>query len=188
MSELDESFQLADDVIRETLGEEEEESAVKLPPWSRSVAMTTLVLALLSAVVALLAGMTAHESLMTRTSELIELSSLETKRMTIEVLGSKHEVLAAMGQEPEAAELATIQQYRADIEHIVAAAAAEEVAALAETSVHQIFAIGLTILSIAVSLSGMSVVVSSRWLWQVGLGFSAVGVLVALVGFSAMLA
>jgi len=186
MSELDESFQLADDVIRETLGEEE--ATAKLPPWSRNVAMTTLVLAMLSAVVALLAGVTAHESLMTRTSELVELSSLETKRMTIEVLGSKHEVLAAMGQQPDATELATIEQYQTDIDHIVASAAAEEQAALDVTSVHQIFAIGLTLLSIAVSLSGMSVVVSSRWLWQVGLGFSAVGVVVTLIGFSTMIA
>jgi len=135
MSELAESTQMAADVIRETMADEEAEEG-RIPPWSRGVAMSTLVMALLAGITALLAGFAAHESLLERTSEIIEVSYLEGDRVEVEVLKSKHEILAAFGKQPDEAEVERIEQYEEEIEELGIEAEQEESLALGETSVH----------------------------------------------------
>jgi hypothetical protein len=49
-----------------------------VPTWFRGVAFTILVLSVVTAVAALLAGMTAHETLLERTEEIIDISIAET--------------------------------------------------------------------------------------------------------------
>lgn len=176
MSELAESTQMAADVIRETMAEEEAEEGGS-PPWSRGVAVSTLVMALLAAITALLAGFAAHESLLQRTSEIIEVSYLEGDRVEVEVLKSKHEILTALGKQPDEAEVERIRQYEERIEELEIEAEQEESLVLEETSVHYIFAIGVTFFSFAITLSGMSIIVKRKWLWGIGLGVGAVGVL-----------
>ena len=175
MSELAESNQMAADVIRETMGQDEAEGGS--PPWSRGVAVSTLVMALLAAIAALLAGFAAYESLLERTSEIIAASYLEGARIEIEVLKSKHEILTAFGKQPDEAEVERIRQYEERIEEREIEALQAESLVLEEASVHYIFAIAVTFFSFAISVSGMSIIVKRKWLWGIGLGVGAVGVL-----------
>lgn len=60
------------------------------------MAFTILVLSVATAVAALLAGMTAHETLIDRTEEIIELSIAGTDQLTTELLRTTHETERAL--------------------------------------------------------------------------------------------
>ena len=60
--------------------------------------------------------------------------------------------------------------------------AEEEVEAVAHA--HEIFALGVTLLAIAISLSGISVVVERRVLWGIGLVFGGIGAGFVLLGIT----
>jgi hypothetical protein len=91
-SELGETAEAARELIVEEMQEKTETAE-----WVRKVALSAIVMALISAIGALLAGITANESLMERTEEILEVSRLESDRLHVEVLRSKHDVLRALG-------------------------------------------------------------------------------------------
>ncbi len=51
---------------------------------------------------------------------------------------------------------------------------------------HELFVIGVTLFSIAITLSGMAMVVQRRMIWGVGLVFGLVGVCVIALGIFKM--
>jgi hypothetical protein len=74
-----------------------EETTEGVPSWYRGVAFTILMLSVVTALAALLAGMTAHETLLDRTEEIIDVSVAETDQLTAEILRMKHELQEALG-------------------------------------------------------------------------------------------
>jgi hypothetical protein len=70
MTEYSESAELAAELALDEFSE-------GVPSWHRGVAFTILVLSVVTALSALLAGMTAHETLLDRTEEIIDISIAE---------------------------------------------------------------------------------------------------------------
>jgi hypothetical protein len=143
--------------------------------WHRQVAVSTLLMALITAVGALLAGMTAHEALMDRTQEIIDISIAENDRVSIEVLKAKVEIMTNLGKAPDPADLTLIQTYEAERRTLEADAAQEEARVQVIAAPHLILAVAVTLLSVGIGLSGMSIIVGQKFLWFAGLVFALVG-------------
>mgnify|MGYP001815262256 FL=1 len=144
-------------------------------PWHRMVAVSSLFLALMAATAALFAGITAHEILLERTEEVIDITFLEGERLSIEVIEAKHDVLAAIGVEPDPGEVARVEDYRRDVERLEAAADEADAAVVVSSSTHLRFAISATVIAVGIAVTGLSLL-TRRWVWVAGTVVGAVGV------------
>ncbi len=166
----------------------EESIGKSAAPWRSSAAVSTLVLGLLAAVTALLAGITAHDSLLKRTEELLEVTLLEGDRVFVEVLRAKHEVLGELGVAPDPVEVEAISDFDREAPLRASRDEAIERAASSASSHHLVFAAAAVLLSIAIAIVGVAVVLSSRWLWLWGVfAGGGLGALVLLVGVARLL-
>ena len=75
MTEIEESAEAAHDLIREKLLRKNDEDGSR---WTGWIILSTMALALLSALAALLAGFTANEAVLERTKEILEVSYYES--------------------------------------------------------------------------------------------------------------
>jgi hypothetical protein len=173
MSDFGEAAEIVNELALE-MGQMDEKSPQDMK-WHRQVALSTLLMALITAVGALLAGMTAHEALLDRTEELIAITIDENDRVRVEVLEAKMEIMAALGEAPNPADLAQIQIYQAEIEAMEEEAAQVEARVRAINTPHLILAISVTLLSVGIALSGMSIIVAQKSLWFAGLIVGVVG-------------
>lgn len=173
MSESGETTEIVSELVMEsTQADRLGESA---PKWHRQVALSTLLMALITAVGALLAGITAHETLLDRTQELIDISIAQNERVSVEVLKAKVEIIAELGAEPDPADLALILEYDEEINEMEGEAAQEEARIQAITATHLSLAVSVTILSVGITLSGMAIIVGQKFLWHLGLVFGFIG-------------
>lgn len=158
-----------------------EDISEHVPEWFRGVAFTILVLSVVTAVAALLAGMTAHETLLDRTEEIIDISIAETDKLTAELLRAKHDLQTALGHPVSAAEAEQIESLEAEAQRLEAEAAAAEDAALDSTADHLLFAIAATIAAIAIAVTGLAPIVHQRWLWTAGGLVGALAILTLVI-------
>lgn len=158
-----------------------EDMSDRVPTWFRGVAFTILVLSVVTAVAALLAGMTAHETLLDRTEEIIDVSIAQTDQLTVELLRTKHELQTALDLPVSAAEVESIARIEAEAEQFDADADATEAAALNAASHHLLFAIAATVAAIAIAVTGLAPIVRQRWLWSIGILIGALAIVVLLV-------
>ncbi len=175
MSEFEEAAEAAKDTVLE----EAEQLVEKKPSWVAWLAISTMAMALFSAVGALLAGITANEALMERTHEIVEVVDRDRDQIEIEILRSKHDVLKALGVAPDKDERKIVEKSR-DVRRLTAEIKEEELTVGRTMRAHEIFAIGVTLLSIAITLSGMAVVLQRRRVWHIALGLGSVGASVVI--------
>lgn len=173
MSEQSESAELANELFMEHADHDLQDPQEK--NWHRRVALSTLIFAMLAALGGLLSGITAHESQLEKTEEIISLTVLEGDRVSVEILKAKHEILLSMGETPDKDELAAILDYEAEIAGKSEEVVEEEILAQVFGQTHLVFAISVAFLAAGISLSGMAVVVSERWLWIIGLVIGVLG-------------
>jgi hypothetical protein len=185
VSEIGESAELVDELVMESV--KEDELAHRSPRWHKQVALSSLILALLTALGGLLAGMTAHEALLERTQEIIEVSRMEGDRVSVEVLTAKHEILASLGQPVDRAEIAQIEAYEEEARELAAEARREEGKAQETGYTQLVLAIAVTVLSVGITLGGMAIVVEEKRLWLAGIGIGAVGAVGLAFGIVLML-
>jgi hypothetical protein len=171
-SEFEEAAETARDIIKEeSLKEVEKEE----PQWIGWVALSTLVMALLSALGSLTAGITANDLIIERSKEILDLSHISADRVDIQVLKSKHAILTSMGETVDSSEIEKIRNYEDEMEKAGADAAVEESQFQRAFFEHELFAMGVTMLSISITLSGISVVTRRKRAWMVGLVFAVIG-------------
>jgi hypothetical protein len=173
MSELPESVETAEDFITDVM--DSQEVGDGHPRWHKHVALTTLVMALLTALGAMLAGMSSHQAMIERTQEIIEGSSLQGDRVYVETLKSKHEILTILGEMPDQDEIATIAAIEEEMLELEIKTIGDESLVETTTKSHHIFAIAVALLSLGTALCGMSIIVNQKYLWGVGLVFGAIG-------------
>ena len=173
MSKLPESMESAQDFITDAM--DSQEAGDGHPRWHKHVALTTLVMALLTALGVMLASMSATQSLIERTQEIIEVNSLEGDRVYVETLKSKHEILTALGETPDQAEITTIAAIEEEMLELEIKTVGDESLVTTTTKAHNIFAIAVALLSLGTALCGMSIIVNQKFLWGAGLIFGAVG-------------
>jgi hypothetical protein len=175
MTEYGGASEIAGELGLEELGE-------GVPSWYRGVAFTILVLSVVTAMAALLAGMTAHETLLDRTEEIVDVSLAETDQLTIEILRSKHELQVALGAPVDADEAAEIERMEAEAQLYEKAAEEAEADALGAASNHLFLAIAATIAAIAIAVTGLAPIVFQRWLWIVGIVIGSVATATLVIG------
>jgi len=180
LSELGESTELASELITETTKEDKEKG--ERERWHKQVAFSTLVMAVLTAIGALLAGITAHNALLERTQEIIEISTLEGDRVSVEVLKAKHEIMLSLGETPDESETDQIRAYELEIEELKGDAAGEETEILSTNFSHLVFSIAVTLLAVGITVSGMSIIVEQKFLWIVGIAFGVAGAIGVGIG------
>jgi hypothetical protein len=171
-SELEDPAETARELIS---GEWVSNSKEERSDWTSRVALSTMVIALFSAVGALLAGITANESLLKRTEEILEVSKLESDRLDIEFLKSKHEILTALGETPDIGEVERIRRYEEETGELKTSVDDDEPRIRTAMYEHELFATAVTLFSMAITLSGMSLIAKRRFLWMVSLTFAVVG-------------
>ena len=157
------------------------------PSWHMLVAMSTLVMALFTAVGALLAGITAHEALLDKTMELMDVTIAENDRVSTEVLRAKVEIMIELGQSPDPRDLALIETYETEQMIFEEEALAEESTMQSVSATHLILAVAVTALSVGITLSGMAIIVEQEVLWLVGLVFALIGIVGVTYGVFAHL-
>ena len=145
------------------------------PQWVTWSSLSTMIMAMITAVGILLAGITLNEFFLERTVELIEVSEAGVDRVQIEVLESKHEILASMNQPVSSEEIARIRELRDEVEEKEAAIALEDAASRLALFEHELFAIGVTLLSMAITMSAVAVIMTRKRIWQVGILLGMVG-------------
>ena len=109
MSEGMESVELTNELIMEEAKEQGGDS--ERQRWHKGVALTTLVLAMLAALGGLLAGITAHEAVLERTEEIINVTRMNREIIEVDVLKTKHVLLDSMGEAHDEAELEKIRRF-----------------------------------------------------------------------------
>lgn len=179
-SEFTEAADAAQDLIKEELLKGESQ-------WISRVALSTMVMALLSALGALLAGVTSNELITERTKEILEVSQLEADRIHVELLKSKHEILTSLGTAVDNSEVEEIRKYQDEIEELKTEIEAEESKVQITIFEHELFAFGVTLLSIAITLSGISLVAKRKRIWAAGLVIGVIGAGLVGIGVYKML-
>ena len=143
---------------------------------------------MLTAAAALVAGMVAHETLLERTEEIVDLSAGESDVVSAEILQSKHDILTALGEPLNPDEAAFVEEMEAEAERLAAEGEAAEAAALDAASVHLVAAISATLFAVSIAVTGLAAVVRQRWLWSAGIGLGVIASVLlgfAVVGFFA---
>ena len=177
-SEFEESAEIAHEPISDRLGDNSKEER---PAWTSWVALSTIVIALFSGVGALLAGITANEALLERTQEILDFSGLKIDRLDVELLKSKHEILTSLGESLDLDEIERISEYEEQIGELKTKRADDELRSQTFIKEHVLFAISVTLFSLAITLSGIALLAKRRILWAVSLAFAAVAS--GLLGF-----
>ena len=185
MSEQSESAELASELFLDQVEQDPHDPQER--NWHRRVALSTLIFAMLAALGGLLSGITAHDSQLEKTEEIISLTILEGDRISVEILKAKHDILLSMGESPDEGELAAIQVFEAVIAEKREEVVEEDTLAQVLGQTHLVFAISVAFLAAGISLSGMAVVVSEKWLWIIGLFIGVVGSMGIVWGISKML-
>lgn len=172
MTGYGESAEIAADLDLEDVSE-------PVPSWYRGVALTILVLSIVTAVSALLAGLAAHDTLLDRTEEIIGVAFAGDDLLTADLLRTKHELLTALGQEVSEEELQRIEGIEEEAQLLADKISAEDASARISVENHLLFSIAATIAAIAIAVTGLAPIVRQRWLWAAGgvIGFVAVGFL-----------
>lgn len=115
---------LASELVQEEM--KEDEIGKEPHRWHSWVAMSTMAMALVTALGALLAGIAAHETLMERTSEAINISIAESDQISIEVLLTKVEIMQSLGHAVNPTDLERLELYGEEMKERRAEAVEEE--------------------------------------------------------------
>jgi uncharacterized membrane protein len=143
-------------------------------------------MALLTAIGALLAGVTSDEALLKRTEEIMEISILEGDRVQVDILSAKHEILVSLGKTPDEAEVERVREFKDAIEELAADVQREEKRIISSNSSSLVLAVAVTLLSVGITVSGMSVIVEQKMLWIVGIVFGVAGAVGVGIGVVTM--
>jgi len=150
--ELTESAEIATDVIAER-HQEEDGADRKL---IAIVAMSTMVMALFSATGALFAGISANDAMLVRTAEILTETRLESDRLEVDILTANARLMQALGFEIDEEQVALIERDREETIEFATEVELDEAEVEVVMRAHERLAVGVTLLSIAITLGGMA--------------------------------
>ena len=184
ISELEEAAEVTHDIIKEDLIHHARDTDLT---WIDKVALSTMIMALISALGALLAGVTSNQLLIERTESILKMTHMETDRINFEILKSKHDMYKVLSQPINPLEKETVRRYQDHFKKLNDEAKTDNSQAKLTFKNHELFALGVTFLSIAITLSGMSLVTHRKRFWFIGLSFGSVGTAIVTFGVWQML-
>jgi len=153
--------------------------------WVVYVALTTAVIAVLSAIASLYASHYADESMLSQIHASDQWAYYQAKGIKTEVIISQNKLLAAMGQTPDPKDLEKIKSNKEQQEEISKEAKTSEAESHEEVARHNKLARSVTLFQISIAIGAISILVKKRLYWFVSLGFAcfaAVFVFLELLG------
>lgn len=162
------------DVALEAVAEKNREHG-SLPRWVEWASLSTMIMALISAVGGFMAGNTGDEAFVDRQKQIVDLIALNRMELRSELLLTRQAVIESAGKKIDQSLLDDIQATNQEVLRSTRQASKEVAASQALLQTNELFAIGTTILSVAITLTGMSVIVRQKRLWFGGIGISVVG-------------
>lgn len=170
--------QVVETIMEETLHEKEIELE-----WNRWIALTSVILTVISAICSLGAGVSSQEASRLRDERTFSTASLSGKRSVVHVLQSQESMLAALKlpQNPHLSEvIAELQKETSSMENDAKRAA--EVAEI-ELHTHHLFEVASTFLGVAIGLCGLSILLRRKWVWSIGLVMGSCGTVLVIIAY-----
>jgi hypothetical protein len=154
--------------------------------WVEWASLSTMVMALASAVGGLMAGKTANEAIIDRQKQIADSLIVNRLDLQSEILATRRTIIEATGGTPDPDLLQRIEAatLRLGTESKQAYEAVEE--SVHALGAHELFAIATTLLSVAITLTGMAVIVKREKIWYLGLCISVCGTAVLFWGLASM--
>lgn len=174
------------DVPLETVSEEIHHHAEHArEQWILGVALTSAVLAAFAAIASLLAGHHANEAMIDQIAASDRWGYYQAKGVKAAVLGSKMELLQALGRPSEKGDEDKLKRYNEEQAEIQNAAKEKQADSSRHLHTHTVFARSVTMFQVAIAVAAISVLTKRRRFWLVSLGFGIIGVIFLVGGFLA---
>ncbi|MBI3548897.1 MAG: DUF4337 domain-containing protein [Elusimicrobia bacterium] len=173
------------EVPTEHLHEELHHAAHGGERWISFVALSSALLAALAAVAALMAGHHVNEATLARIQSSDQWSYFQAKGVKAAVLGSKMEMLSALGKKASEKDEEKLKEYKAEQQEIQEKAKHLEHESEAHLASHTRLAGGVTMFQIAIALGAISALTRRRPFWYVSLLFGVVGIAFLALGVGA---
>ncbi|OCX52854.1 hypothetical protein BEL04_00550 [Mucilaginibacter sp. PPCGB 2223] len=141
--------------------------------WVIFVALTTAIIAVLSAITGLLAAYHSDEAMIKQLHASDQWAYYQAKGIKTDVLISEGKVLKAMGKQPDTADVNKIKENKEEQKHIKAEAEAAQEESHKHLEGHDILARSVTLFQISIAISAIAILVKKRLFWFVSLGFAA---------------
>lgn len=170
MSEdLEESNELAMELATEATGDTKKE------PWVNHAAFSSMIIAMIMTVGALLSGISANESMIDRQEEIVTQTKFNLTTIQKDILLNRLEIKQAEGIE----DVEDIKKQILASEHMSEEHMEETTKELVESEaalyVHEVLALGVSIMSVSVTMTGMAIVLRKRLIWYTSIGFAVLG-------------
>lgn len=170
MSEdLEESNELAMELATESSGDKNKE------PWVNHAAFSSMIVAMIMTVGALLSGISANESMIERQNEIVTQTKFSLAIIQRDILQNRLEMKQAEGIKQVEDLDRQILEFEQMSEEYLQETAEDLVESAATLRVHELLALGVTIMSISVTMTGMAIVLRARLIWYASIGFAALG-------------
>lgn len=161
------------------------EEAAEGGGFNMGVALCSAVLAVLAAICSLKAGHAANEAILLQAKSTNQWAFFQSKSIKEAVLGSKVDLLKALGkkiEEKDTEKLADYAKEKAEIQEEAKKLAEESEA---EMATHVKLAKAVTFFQIAIAASAMAVLTRKRFLWYGGIALGLVGAVLMALGLGA---
>jgi hypothetical protein len=142
--------------------------------WIVYVALTTAIIAVLSAITSLLAAHHADESMLSQLHASDQWQYYQAKGIKTEILISDGKMLKAMGKEPITADEEKIKDNKKEQQEIMAKAKEAEAESKTHVEGHNILARSVTLFQIAIAIGAIGILIKKRIYWFISLGFACV--------------
>ena len=169
-----EEIEVPTEHLQERMHEEAERGG---EPWLLKVALTAALLSACAAIAATLAAHYVNEATLEQIRASDTWTQYQAKSIKALVIRAKIEVLDALGKTHGTDTEGKLGQYGEELQAIEAHARGSERAAVHALEQHEIYARGVTVFQIAISICAIAALTRSRWLWYVSLSAGGAGVL-----------
>jgi len=142
--------------------------------WIIYVALTTAIIAVLSAITGLLAAYHADESMLSQIHASDQWAYYQAKGIKTEILISDGKLLKAMGKAPIPADEDKIKDNKKEQQEIMNKAKEAEAESHSHVDSHNTLARSVTLFQIAIAIGAISILVKKRIYWIISLGFAGV--------------
>lgn len=142
--------------------------------WIVYVALTTAIIAVLSAITGLLASYHADEAMLSQIRASDQWAYYQAKGIKTEILVSEGKLFKAMGKDPLPADEDKIKGNKVEQEEIMHKAKEDEAESHQHLESHNILARSVTLFQIAIAIGAIAILIKKRIYWLISLGFACV--------------
>jgi hypothetical protein len=165
--------------LHETIHEKAHESHDR---WSMQIALSTALIAVFAAITGLLAEHQANEALISQIKASDQWAYYQAKGIKGEIYNATGEILSAQNISLSEEKQQKIEKYKQEQSGIKAKAEELQNESSIRLAKHSKLSLGITLFQIAIAISAVAILTRKRFLWYIGIGFSAVGLVFLLLG------